>query len=98
MTSETRPSSTINKPVFFSAALFTLLLVGFAIAAPKTAQNLFEAVQGWILGNASWFYILVVAIILLSVTFLAVSRYGDIKLGPDHSEPCLLYTSPSPRD
>nr|WP_315526686.1 choline BCCT transporter BetT [uncultured Achromobacter sp.] len=87
MTSETRPSSTINKPVFFSAALFTLLLVGFAIAAPKTAQNLFEAVQGWILGNASWFYILVVAIILLSVTFLAVSRYGDIKLGPDHSEP-----------
>ena len=28
-----------------------------------------------------------VAIILLSVAFLALSRYGDIKLGPDHSEP-----------
>lgn len=86
MSSETRPS-TINRPVFFTAALFTLLLVGFAIAAPKTAQQLFEAIQAWILGNASWFYILVVAIILLSVVFLAVSRYGDIKLGPDHSEP-----------
>ena len=86
MSSETRPS-TINRPVFFSAALFTLLLVGFAIAAPKTAQNLFESIQRWILGNASWFYILVVAIILLSVAFLAISRYGDIKLGPDHSEP-----------
>src|SRR5690606_983769 len=79
--------STINRPVFVPAAVFTLLLVGFAILAPKQAQTLFDAVQGWIMGNASWFYILVVAIILLAVVFLAVSRYGDIKLGPDHSEP-----------
>ena len=86
MSSETRPS-TINRPVFYTAAVFTLLLVGFAIMAPRTAQNLFESIQAWILGNASWFYILVVAIILLSVAFLAISRYGDIKLGPDHSEP-----------
>lgn len=87
MTSESRPRTTINRPVFFTSALFTLLLVGFAILAPQTAQDLFEAMQAWILGNASWFYILVVAIILLSVAFLAISRYGDIKLGPDHSEP-----------
>ncbi|QVQ24359.1 BCCT family transporter [Achromobacter deleyi] len=87
MTSESRPRTTINRPVFFTSALFTVLLVGFAIIAPKAAQDLFESVQAWILGNASWFYILVVAIILLSVAFLAISRYGDIKLGPDHSEP-----------
>ena len=37
MSSETRPS-TINRPVFYTAALFTLLLVGFAIATPKAAQ------------------------------------------------------------
>ncbi|WP_212591757.1 BCCT family transporter [Bordetella genomosp. 2] len=78
---------TIQRPVFYTAALFTLLLVVFAIAAPQFAQRLFDTVQGWILGNASWFYILVVALILLAVVFLAVSRYGDIKLGPDHSEP-----------
>ncbi|WP_407852404.1 BCCT family transporter [Bordetella petrii] len=78
---------TIQRPVFYTAAVFTLLLVVFAIAAPQFAQRLFDTVQGWILGNASWFYILVVALILLAVVFLAVSRYGDIKLGPDHSEP-----------
>lgn len=87
MTSEPRPSTTIHRPVFFSAAVFTLLLVAFAIIAPKAAQTLFESMQAWIIGNASWFYILVVAIILISVAFLAISRYGDIKLGPDHSEP-----------
>ncbi len=27
------------------------------------------------------------ALILITVVFLAVSRYGDIKLGPDHSQP-----------
>ncbi|MFJ3461914.1 BCCT family transporter [Achromobacter spanius] len=87
MTSESRPGTTIHRPVFFSAALFTVLLVAFAIIAPKTAQDVFGAMQAWIISNASWFYILVVAIILLSVAFLAISRYGDIKLGPDHSEP-----------
>ena len=87
MTSEPRPSTTIHRPVFYSAAVFTLLLVAFAIIAPKAAQTLFESMQAWIIGNASWFYILVVAIILISVAFLAISRYGDIKLGPDHSEP-----------
>ncbi|OZI69689.1 choline transporter [Bordetella genomosp. 2] len=84
---EPSPRMTIQRPVFYTAALFTLLLVVFAIAAPQFAQRLFDTVQGWILGNASWFYILVVALILLAVVFLAVSRYGDIKLGPDHSEP-----------
>ncbi len=86
MTSETR-TPTINRPVFFPAAIFTLMLVAFATLAPQSAQNQIDTVQRWILGNVSWFYILVVAIILLAVVFLAVSRYGDIKLGPDHSEP-----------
>src|SRR5699024_2511340 len=34
-----------------------------------------------------WFYILVVALILIAIIFVAVSHYGDIKLGPDHSQP-----------
>lgn len=43
--------------------------------------------------NASWFYILAVAIILLSVTYLGLSRYGQIKLGPDHAQPNFSYIS-----
>lgn len=33
------------------------------------------------------------ALILLSVTFLGLSRYGDIKLGPDHAQPDFRYHS-----
>src|SRR5690606_13861575 len=76
---------TLHPPVFVASAAFTLITVIFAVAAPSSAQATFSAIQEWILRNASWVYILTVAIILLSVVFLAVSRYGDIKLGPDHS-------------
>ncbi|NYT81754.1 BCCT family transporter [Alcaligenaceae bacterium] len=71
---------TLHPPVFVASAAFTLITVIFAVAAPSSAQATFSAIQEWILRNASWVYILTVAIILLSVVFLAVSRYGDIKL------------------
>src|SRR5690554_1735908 len=79
--------TTLHPPVFFTAAAVILATVLFAIFAPITTENLFNHTQAWILDKASWFYILVVALILLAVIFVAVSRYGDIKLGPDHSQP-----------
>ena len=78
---------TLHPPVFFTSAAFILTIVAFTMLAPEVAQDMFGAIQAWILENASWFYVLAVAIILLAVVFLAVSRYGDIKLGPDHSQP-----------
>ncbi|WP_296268478.1 BCCT family transporter [Pseudomonas sp. UBA6562] len=82
---ESKPS--INPPVFWIAALLLLALVIYASVFQTHAQALFGHIQGWIIGNVSWFYILAVAIVLGTVVFLGVSRYGDIKLGPDHSTP-----------
>ncbi|GAA4323408.1 choline BCCT transporter BetT [Pigmentiphaga soli] len=81
------PASTVNPPVFFLSAAFVLALVLLAFAAPGATKSVFDAIQAWILATASWFYVLTVAVILLAVVFAAVSRYGDIKLGPDHSQP-----------
>ncbi|HZJ93783.1 MAG TPA: choline BCCT transporter BetT [Thiopseudomonas sp.] len=83
----TRRSSTINPPVFYTSALLIIVLVLFASIFPDTAQTHFGQIQSWIVDNLSWFYVLTVAIILLSTVYLAFSRYGDIKLGPDHSKP-----------
>ncbi|RZA20594.1 MAG: choline transporter, partial [Proteobacteria bacterium] len=80
-------ASTLNPPVFWISAILLLLLVLFASLMPQQAQTLFAHVQDWIFTNVSWFYILAVAVILGTVVFLGVSRYGDIKLGPDHSTP-----------
>ncbi|GAA5186803.1 choline BCCT transporter BetT [Ferrimonas gelatinilytica] len=80
-------NSKINPPVFGFATLLILLLVAYAAVAPDQAANQFSALQAAVIANAGWFYILVVALILLFVAFLGLSRFGDIKLGPDHAEP-----------
>jgi choline-glycine betaine transporter len=46
-----------------------------------------------IVDTASWFYVLIVTLIAVIVVYLALSRYGDIKLGPDHAEPAYSYIS-----
>lgn len=84
---KTFKQTSINPPIFFSAAAIILILVGMAVFVPSFTQELFGSIQGWILEHVSWLYILTVAIILLCTIFLAISRYGDIKLGPDHSLP-----------
>lgn len=82
-----RPKMVINPPVFWSAAGLILLIVVLTSVFPIRAQAMFALAQDWIVINASWFYILTVALILLAVMFCMISRFGDIKLGPDHSEP-----------
>jgi choline/carnitine/betaine transport len=79
--------SSINPPVFFGSAIIIAALVLFAGLIPKKAEHWFSLLQQAIFTNASWFYVLAVALILLTVAFLGMSRYGNIKLGPDHSTP-----------
>lgn len=93
METPTKRSTTISPPVFYTSAVLIAILVMFAGFFPTTAQSFFGDLQSWIVENVSWFYILAVALILLSAIFLAFSRYGDIKLGPDHSQPDYKSTS-----
>ncbi|EPL6455310.1 BCCT family transporter [Providencia rettgeri] len=85
--------SKISPPVFYSSAIIILVIVGFAALMPKVAESHLSHLQQNLFNNASWFYILAVAIILLSVTYLGLSRYGQIKLGPDHAQPNFSYVS-----
>lgn len=87
METPSKSSQTISPPVFYTSAILIALLVIFVSIFPDSSQDFFGEVQGWIVENVSWFYILTLALILLATVFMAVSRYGDIKLGPDHSEP-----------
>ena len=87
MEAKSSSRSTINPPVFFGSTALIAAIVAFSSLFPSQAQLFFVDLQGWIIGNASWFYVLTVALILISLVFLAASRYGEIKLGPEHSSP-----------
>ncbi|WP_020208448.1 choline BCCT transporter BetT [Gilvimarinus chinensis] len=91
--SEPKPWIKVNPPVFIGAGGLCFLFVLFTVIMPTRAENLFAAVQGWVLTSAGWFYILAVALFLIFVVGLAISGFGKIKLGPDHSEPDYSYTS-----
>ena len=88
-----KPRIKINPPVFFSSAGLTLVFMLFTALNPETAGALFGTMQKWILHSVGWFYIVAVAIFIIFVVVLAISDYGRIKLGPDHSEPDYSYLS-----
>ncbi|KGM56704.1 choline transporter [Lysobacter arseniciresistens ZS79] len=89
----TRPRHRINPPVFFTSFALVLVFVGAAVIWPHESERMFVAVQGWVIHSAGWFYVLAVAGFLVFVVAVAASRYGAIKLGPDHSEPDYSYTA-----
>ncbi len=68
-----KSTSQINKAVFFTSALLIFLLVAFAAVFPDVADKNFKLLQQQIFTNASWFYILAVALILLSRYFSGVT-------------------------
>lgn len=82
-----RKRNNINSAVFYSSAAIIILVVLFAVLAPSFADTTFKMIQATIVKNASWYYILTVGIILIACIYLGISRYGNIKLGPDHSRP-----------
>ena len=87
MTETSKPVAMLNKPVFFTSSLAILVLLIYAASNPDQANTFFQSLQDTVAQNGGWFYILTVAIILLTVVILGFSRYGDIRLGPDHATP-----------
>ena len=86
-------NTTILLPVFIPAFFFILLLVIGTASQPELAGQLFSSVLSYITNTFGWFYMLSVAIFLVFIVIVALSKWGHIKLGPDHAEP--QYSFPS---
>ncbi len=85
--------SRVDPPVFFTAVVLIVATVLAAAIWPAGTGEMFQSVQAGIVRYASWYYVLVVAVILVSVIICAVTRFGDIKLGLDHAEPDYSFLS-----
>ncbi|WP_417682925.1 BCCT family transporter [Pseudidiomarina aquimaris] len=87
MTEPRKWNSAILVPVFFPAVAVIALLVIGTLASPELAGEVFSDVLAWITADFGWFYMLAVAIFLVFIVGVALSKWGRIKLGPDHAEP-----------
>ncbi|MFC0269548.1 BCCT family transporter [Kushneria aurantia] len=83
----------INPPVFYPSAAVILALVLFGGIFPSTAGAVFNSVQSWIISTFGWLYLLSMGVFLVFILIMAFSRFGQFKLGPDHSEPEFSYSS-----
>lgn len=81
------PKSTILIPVFIPAVVVIMLLVLGTVSNPELAGSIFSRTLGYITKTFGWFYMLSVAFFLVFTVTIAFSKWGKIKLGPDHSVP-----------
>lgn len=83
----TKAGSTVLVPVFIPAVVVIVLLVIGTISSPELASSAFSATLAYITHTFGWFYMLSVAFFLVFIVSVAFSRWGNIKLGPDHADP-----------
>ena len=77
----------VSPPVFVMSASVILALMAFAVIFTDTAEGVFAASQHWIAETFGWFYVLVVTLFLVFVVYLALSRYGLVRLGDAFERP-----------
>ncbi|MCF8069225.1 MAG: BCCT family transporter [Desulfobacterales bacterium] len=77
----------INKPLFWSASLFVLgiTLIGFFFS--ESFSNTLKLLQSKIATNFGWLYLIICALYIVTGGFIALTKYGDIKLGKASDEP-----------
>ncbi|MGW2121348.1 choline BCCT transporter BetT [Streptomyces sp. NPDC001758] len=76
------------KPVvFFGSALLVLAVSLWAIITPSGAEDAIGVAVGKISHWFGWYYFVAATLYLLFVLYIAVSKYGTVKLGPKHSKP-----------
>ena len=77
----------LNRPVFFTSAAITVAVTLWAVIAPTNAESTLGDVVGWVSTWFGWYYIALTTGVLIFVIYLGFSRYGKVKLGPEHSRP-----------
>lgn len=81
----------INRPVFFTAALLTLVMTVLLISVPETAGHVLGLAQAWLTRTFGWYYMLIICGYLLFVLYLGFSGYGNLKLGGKDDQPDFSY-------
>jgi len=59
----------------------------WAAIFPDQTENIIFGSMDWIGRTFGWYYVLTAALIVIFVLTVALSKFGEIRLGPDHSRP-----------
>lgn len=85
-------SSTPDQPffdpfIFFTTAGFAVLVVTASIINLEATNWILKAIQGWVVSQFAWLFVISVTGFLVFAIYLCISKYGRIRLGPNDSTP-----------
>ncbi len=77
----------ISWGVLIVSSLVILAFSAWAILLPDSARTSMKGVVDWIATNLGWYYVLTMAMVIGFVVWVAFSKEGSVRLGPDDSRP-----------
>ena len=77
----------INWSVLLISSAVILAFSVWAILMPDGAGTAMKMAVDWIAKNLGWYYVLTMTLVIGFVVWVALSREGDVRLGPDDSRP-----------
>ena len=81
------PRAVLNRPVFVTSAAVTVAVTLWCVIAPDHAFSTLESIVGWVSKWFGWYYVALTTSVLVFVLFVGISRFGKVRLGPEHSQP-----------
>jgi len=73
--------------IFFGSAAVIIAFVVGTIAFTEPLDRAVGSASDWLLTNFGWFYVLGVTVFLAFLIFIAIGRFGRVRLGPDDEAP-----------
>ncbi|WP_277967254.1 choline transporter [Pantoea trifolii] len=77
----------INPVVFYTSAGLILTFSLVTIFYSELAASWLLTAVNWVTSTFGWYYMLAATLYIVFVIYMACSRYGAIKLGPEQSKP-----------
>ena len=77
----------VNGPVFFTSAIIIVISITLTILFEKKAQKIFSDIQHVVAEKADWFFILCINLFLIFLIYLALSKYGKLRIGGQKATP-----------
>ncbi|WP_298246321.1 BCCT family transporter [uncultured Christiangramia sp.] len=77
----------VNGPVFFTSTAIIIAIITLTLLFKKQAESFFSELQHGVAENADWFFILSINIFLVFLIYLAVSKFGNMRIGGMGAKP-----------
>ncbi|TBW29985.1 BCCT family transporter [Gramella sp. KN1008] len=77
----------VNGPVFFTSSIIIIISIALTLIFKEQAEGYFSDIQAVVANNGGWFFVLCVNVFLIFMLYLALSKFGSIRIGGKDAKP-----------